>query len=204
MAKLKGIKKLNKAIANQLKPFGIEKAKLDDEFALYFEQNKVHYKLAYNEVDKWFNACVKEIFGYEVEYTFIISLLHEIGHLNTIDDLTDKEYNKCLKAKEKIAKQLAEKITPEKYIVIDNTTLEIDYDGGYIRKGRMGGDISGDYNVYNYSTVFSSGEKAITYKGDSQNEIKLAIWIEGEDSFCFYSETPITPGTMISYINAIS
>ena len=114
MAKLKGIKKLNKVIANQLKAFGIEKAKLDDEFALYFEQNKVHYKLAYNEVDKWFNDCIKDIFDYEVEYTFIISLLHEIGHLNTIDGLTDKEYNKCLKAKEKIVKQLAEKITPEK------------------------------------------------------------------------------------------
>lgn len=113
MAKLKGIKKLNKAISNQLKPFGIEKAKLDDEFALCFENNKVHYKLAYNEVDEWFNACVKEIFGYEVEYTFIISLLHEIGHLNTIDTLTDKEYNRCLKQKERIAKGLDKANTPE-------------------------------------------------------------------------------------------
>ncbi len=97
-----------------------------------------------------------------------------------------------------------DKITPEKYVVIDKSIIEVDYDGGYIRKAKMGGDISGDYNVYNYSTVLSSGEKAITYKGDSQNEIKLAIWAEGENSFCLYSETPLTPGKMISYINAIS
>ena len=97
---------------------------------------------------------------------------------------------------------IPDKITPVKFIVIDKSTLEVTYDGGYIRKARWGGDISGDYNNYNYSEAALLGEKAVTYKGDSQNEIKLAIWAEGENSFCFYSETPVTPGTMNSYINA--
>lgn len=125
----------------------------------------------------------------------IMSMVNPMVEYDTLEDAEKKAG---------LTLTLPEDITDAQYFVIDNNTLEVDYDGGYIRKAKMGGDISGDYNVYNYTTVLQSGEKAITYKGDSQNEIKLAIWSEGENSFCFYSETPLTPGKMISYINAIN
>lgn len=106
---LKGIEKLNKVISNQLKSFGVDGAFLNDEFCMLFENDKVGYALTYSIIDKWFNEYVEQAFGYTVEYTFIISLLHEIGHYKTIDDLTDGQYSRCLKKKKDITKALEKK-----------------------------------------------------------------------------------------------
>ena len=43
MAKVKGLKKLNKAVSAQLAPFGISKAVCTNEFAYYFGDNKVTF-----------------------------------------------------------------------------------------------------------------------------------------------------------------
>ena len=111
--KLKGMKKLNKAISAQLNSFGVAKAELGEEFCCYIEDNIIDYSLVYSDVDLWFNEYVMETFGYKVDYTFIISLLHEIGHINTIDDISDKAYNRCLKKKEKIYQALKEDVTEQ-------------------------------------------------------------------------------------------
>jgi len=114
MAKLKGIKKLNKVISAQLKPFGIDKAFLDNEFCFYPDKDKVAYTLTYSVVDEWFNEYVKQTFNYEVKYTFIISLLHEIGHYNTLDLVPDKAYLKAQKQKAKIDEKLKDVKTEDK------------------------------------------------------------------------------------------
>lgn len=106
MARLKGIKELNEVISAQLKPFGIESASLGAEFCYNNIEETVDYALTETVVDEWFNEFVADTFGYIVEYTFIISLLHEIGHYYTYDNLSDKMYYKTRKQKNKIEKRL--------------------------------------------------------------------------------------------------
>ena len=104
--KLKGSKKLNKAVKKALVPFGIDDAYLHEDFEYRFEKNAVGFAITTTEVDEWFNEFIEQAFGYIVPNTFIISILHEIGHAETADFVTDKEYKKCLKEKLKIYKAL--------------------------------------------------------------------------------------------------
>lgn len=110
MAKLKGVKKLNKAIKKALAPLGVEKVKLYTEWQYDFETDTLYYSLTDSIVDIWFNEYIRDTFHYIVnntgEDTFIISVLHEVGHRETIDFISDKTYNKCLKEKEKIFKAI--------------------------------------------------------------------------------------------------
>lgn len=107
MSKLKGMKKLNKAITAEVKPFGIKKAVCDLEFAYYFDKNKISYKAVVDEIDDLFDAFVEERFNYSIEYDFPLSLLHEIGHKMTNEDIDGCVYDWCLSEKERINKALA-------------------------------------------------------------------------------------------------
>ena len=103
MAKIKGIKKLNKAVSAQLAPFGISKAICTDEYSYIFTDEKVTYKLTENTLpDLWFTEFIKERFNYTVKHSFIISLLHERGHHITDDSIDDVIYEFCKTEKERI------------------------------------------------------------------------------------------------------
>ena len=99
MAKVKGMKKLCKAVSAQLKPFGISKAVLSTEYSYVFADGSVTFKITEGSIeDEWFNEFIEERFGYHVENTFIISLLHEIGHHFTMG-----KFNKFQQSKERVA-----------------------------------------------------------------------------------------------------
>ena len=105
--KIKGVKKLNKTISAQLAPFGISKAVLTDEYAYHFDTEKVTYKITDGDIeDIWFAEFIEERFGYHVTNSFIISLLHEIGHHKANDAITDDVYDFCLSEKERIAEEM--------------------------------------------------------------------------------------------------
>lgn len=107
MAKVKGKAKLNKAISAQLAPFGISGATLTDEYAYYFDDESVTYKITENEVaDEWFREFVKERFDFDVKYPFVFSLLHEVGHHETDDDVDGGLYEFCAEEKERIHKEM--------------------------------------------------------------------------------------------------
>lgn len=107
MAKVKGIRKLNKAISAQLKPFGVVGAELSDEYAYIRGEGRVAYKLTEGTIeDIWFAEFIKERFNYTTRYTFILSLLHEVGHMKTDDDISDATYDFCAKEKERIDKAM--------------------------------------------------------------------------------------------------
>lgn len=108
MAKLKGLKKLNKAITAEVATFGIKKAVCETEFAYYFSDNHIGYKAVVDISDEIFDAFVEERFEYHVEQDFPISLLHEIGHRETGDDIDGGLYEWCLAEKERINKRIAE------------------------------------------------------------------------------------------------
>ena len=107
MAKrLKGLKKLNKAIAEPLKDrFGISYAEMcNGEFFYSFEDNSIGWTLiekGYGAED--FNNFIAERFGYTVTCPFVISLLHEVGHAKNNDDIDGAVYDFCTKEKDRIA-----------------------------------------------------------------------------------------------------
>lgn len=105
MSKIKGVKKLNKAIENELSSFKVS-AKLDKEFTMSVDDKIITYSITTSEVDKWFDEFVFKTFGFSIENDFVMSLLHEIGHLKTLDNIEDETYEKDLKEKEKITKKI--------------------------------------------------------------------------------------------------
>ena len=106
MTKLKGIKKLNKAIATELSTFKVQ-AVLEEEFGMYIDERTVAYALTHSVVDEWFDEFVLKTFGFNVgENDFAMSLLHEIGHLKTMKNIDDDTIEQCHKKIEKITKKL--------------------------------------------------------------------------------------------------
>ena len=103
MAKVKGAKVLNKAITKELSAFGIKKAVCTNEYSYVFDKEMVTYKLTEGTAeDIWFTEFIKERFGYEVRYPFIMSLLHEVGHHKANDDICGEVYDFCMAEKKRI------------------------------------------------------------------------------------------------------
>ena len=120
MAKVKGIKKLCKAVSAQLKPFGITAANLSTEYSYVFADGSVTFKITEGSIeDIWFNEFIEERFGYHVENTFIMSLLHEIGHAKANWEIEGAIYDFCMKEKERIGlemEQYADNLEMQKVI----------------------------------------------------------------------------------------
>ena len=93
-------------------------------------------------------------------------------------------------------------VKAENYIVISGKTLEIDFDGGYIRKAKGSGDISGDYNDYTDVEVKNVNGKEVTLKGNN-GKIMLAIWVDGDYTYCIGMPAGVSEADMISYVNTI-
>lgn len=79
--------------------------------------------------------------------------------------------------------QLPKKFKATSYVVIDNDILEVNYDGGYIRKARGSDDISGDYNDYKKVEKKDVNGKQVTFKGDGTN-VNLVTWNYMGFTFC--------------------
>lgn len=126
MAKLKGRKKLNKAITELVKPFGISKAKLGAEFAYYFNDEHIEFQMTCDDwTDKVFDEFLLEYFGFVNPYPFVISILHEIGHHITFENLTENEMYLSDWVKERIPERLqkAKDIDDKKQIEFEYFTL---------------------------------------------------------------------------------
>jgi hypothetical protein len=109
--KIIGFRTLNKKITEAFKQM------LDDDINIRFrwsetpcyrcDKNIIEYGLLEgSKEDIWFNEFIEERFGYKVENTFMITMLHEIGHLMTIDDIDGIAYEFCLREKERIEAEM--------------------------------------------------------------------------------------------------
>lgn len=93
--KLKGVKKLNKAITSLVHDY------ITDEVDCKFNTNfcvlddVVYYSLMQDEMtDRIWALWLAQTYGdrYQANFsTFVLSFLHEIGHFYTIDDFDDEE-----------------------------------------------------------------------------------------------------------------
>lgn len=107
--KVKGLKKLNKAVSAELKPFGIAKATCATSYTYSFATEEITFKLTENEIeDIWFNEFIKEHFGETKAPSFILFLLHEVGHHLNNDEIDGALYDFCDREKKRIAAAMEE------------------------------------------------------------------------------------------------
>jgi len=107
--RVRGKRKLNKAITAEVAQFGIKSAKLSDEYAYYYDDETMTYKLGYEVEDEWFNEFLAERFGYKCRGTaesFVLSILHEIGHHKANDEIEGALLDFCTAEKERIDEEM--------------------------------------------------------------------------------------------------
>lgn len=107
-------KRLNMAVTKELKKFDIDKARLDDDFAFYYFDNTVTFKLNNDDTeDKYFLEFVKNRFNFITDCPFILFLLHEVGHSMTENDIVGAVNDFCLAERERIMLGVNSNITKE-------------------------------------------------------------------------------------------
>lgn len=113
--KLKGVRKLNREMTKIFaKRFGIKSVKLSTYYAYFPTKESITFQIVECEENEWFAQYIEERFGYRVEYPFLISMLHEVGHHKTLDDLGENVYNFCQDEKDYIENMLQdEELTEE-------------------------------------------------------------------------------------------
>ncbi len=108
------------------------------------------------------------------------------------------------KAEDAVGFEIAypESIVAENYVVINGELLEIDFEGGYIRKAKGADDVSGDYN--GYASVYQKDicDISVTLKGDG-DKVMLAVWTYGGHTYCIGITEGVSEAEMTSYVGAI-
>ncbi len=96
---LKGINEINVLINKFLEPFDLT-AELGTDFDYCFLENKIHYALVVGDISsKLFIENAEARFPEAHADIFLWSLLHEIGHSETLDDLEDGVEKLCMEIK---------------------------------------------------------------------------------------------------------
>jgi hypothetical protein len=72
--------------------FGIESFELADEFCYYPSEDKITYTVCWQDNDDEFIELVNEKYNADIQpWFFIFCILHEIGHAETFDELTNED-----------------------------------------------------------------------------------------------------------------
>lgn len=102
--KLNGLAKLNREFSKIVKPFDIKGMVNGEDFSWIRDLNIITYTLVTGTFhDEWFVEYIKDRFDYDVENVFIITLLHEIGHYKTDDEIGSALGSYCDQDKERIS-----------------------------------------------------------------------------------------------------
>ena len=113
---LKNLDRLQKSMTSLLKGFGISSVELGNEYAYYFISESVTFKLTYTLVDSWFDEFISKRFNIAIGDlcdSFVLSLLHEVGHHMTGDSIPDDIQTDIDKKKDKYQKWIDKKFMPK-------------------------------------------------------------------------------------------
>lgn len=127
MVKILGLEKLNKTLNTFAEQFECTVAP-DTDFFCYLAENKITYALAVSEKsNRAFMSRVRRLYPDIKADVFLWSFLHEIGHIETADDLTDNEWQEVLAAKNC-------ELSHEEYFELLDEYLATDWAANYMRK----------------------------------------------------------------------
>lgn len=98
--------KLVNMVDDFLAPFGLD-SDYDTDFSYDIEEERVYFSILVAErSDRLFKEYIKKTFNFDVPSIFMISLLHEVGHAETIKDITFKQFKKDRRAKNVLIERL--------------------------------------------------------------------------------------------------
>lgn len=104
---MKGEERINNILNDFFKEFDCEVC-LDTDFAYYSHKNLITYTfICGNTFDVLFNNVINLLCPYIKCDLFLWSLFHELGHHETIDNISDEDYAYCQDEKERIAQALS-------------------------------------------------------------------------------------------------
>lgn len=103
MAKIKGLRALNRAVTKELSVFGIHKAICSVDYEYEFNTHDVYFQINEGVEDTWFSEFIEQEFSFHVEHYFIAAILHEVGHHMTYFDLPDEDIDFCIDEKKRIS-----------------------------------------------------------------------------------------------------
>ncbi len=118
---LNGEERINKILNKYLEKFDLT-ATLDTEFAYYYSKNIVTYSFfVLEKYDTMFKKVCDKIAKNNMNADiFLLSLFHEIGHAETIEDLSDEEIYSSTVVKEKVSEGAIDEkeyfYAPDEYI----------------------------------------------------------------------------------------
>lgn len=104
MSKLKGTKEINKILNKFLEPFDCI-ADIGPDFCYWSGSSRIDYTLVVSEnQDKWFKEFAHSLMPELNCDIFLLSLMHELGHHETIDDIEDDEelWRACWEVKKEL------------------------------------------------------------------------------------------------------
>ena len=114
---------LDKKINNYCKKFGIDKVFCDKEFSYYPETDRISYTIIQYTTDDIIIQLINKKYNVDIEpFYFIFSLLHEIGHHMTIDELTEEELQNDLICRQMVIPYIEDEIGQGKAYI--NLTAE--------------------------------------------------------------------------------
>ena len=140
MFELKGVDSLEKVVNDFLSEFGVT-ASLGEEFCYYFGEDEIDFALAVGPSHEHFMAHFKQL-APEIECDpFLISLLHELGHHETLYEMDDDEELFCRTAKTHLETELfltndkeTRKSLHEEYYNLPDESLATQWAIDYIRQ----------------------------------------------------------------------
>ena len=128
MKKYKGERELNREMTDLFRPYGVTKMFLGNEYEIIWKNKKVEFTIEVRIEDVWFADFIKHKFGLVTDYPFILSLFHEIGHLNTYDSIPDEvvsfDYDETIRITNEIDSLDVLDIEGRKKLVYDYFNLE--------------------------------------------------------------------------------
>lgn len=79
------------------------------DFSYFYATDKIEFTIIVAEkMNDWFLEFVNNTFGVDFNDCFIISLLHEVGHHFTLDEIEDNDFNYCMDVKATLTSETKE------------------------------------------------------------------------------------------------
>lgn len=128
MVEIQGVAQLDRVLDKFLEEFECT-AELGPDFCCYMTSNRIVYSLVVAEKNsQTFMARVKRLYPDITADEFLWSFLHEVGHIETCDDLTEDEWIYSTRIKDD-----TENITDEIYYELPDEFAATEWAARYMR-----------------------------------------------------------------------